>query len=191
MGILLISGVRINVTGKENLQSGQNYIFVSNHSSLFDIPIVMVGIPIEFRLVAKRELTKIPIFGFALKYGGYIIIDRDRSLKAMRSIERAVEKIKSGISVVLFAEGTRSKDGSIQPFKRGAFLLASKSGVPIIPVTIKGSSNILPKKKLKIQSGSVDVILDRPISTTNIMNKQDELVLMEKVRNVIINNYTN
>jgi 1-acyl-sn-glycerol-3-phosphate acyltransferase len=190
-GILLICGVKVKITGKENLKPGQNYIFVSNHSSLLDIPIVGVGIPKDFRFIAKKELTKIPLFGFVLKYGGYIIVDRERSVQAMRSIEKAIEKIKAGISVILFAEGTRSKDGSIQQFKRGAFLLASKSGVPVIPVTIKGSTNILPKKGLKIRSGTVEVILEKPINTSNIMNKQDEISLMEKVREIIIKNYIN
>jgi 1-acyl-sn-glycerol-3-phosphate acyltransferase len=191
MGILFIIGVRIKVTGKENIKKGQNYIFVSNHSSMVDIPVVMRGIPIDSRLVAKRELSKIPFFGFVLKYCGYIVIDRERSIQAMRSIEEAVKKIKDGISVTLFAEGTRSKDGSIQPFKRGAFLLASKSGIPIIPVTIKGSSNILPKKKLRIQSGKIELIFGEPVTTSHIMNKQDELSLMDNVRNMIVKNYSN
>jgi 1-acyl-sn-glycerol-3-phosphate acyltransferase len=188
-GILSVCGVKLRVKGIENIQKNQNYVFVSNHSSLFDIPITQACIPSDLRFVAKKELTKIPVWGFALKHGGYIIIDRGNSIEAMRSLELAAEKIKKGISVILFPEGTRSHDGNIQTFKRGSFLLAAKTGIPIIPISIRGSFDILPKKQLRIRGGFVDVIIDKPIPTDNIKNKREELELMEKVRNVIVENF--
>jgi 1-acyl-sn-glycerol-3-phosphate acyltransferase len=188
-GILFLCGVKLRIKGLENIKKNENYVFVSNHASLVDIPITQACLPGDFRFVAKKELTKIPIWGFALKHGGYIIIDRGNSIEAMRSLERAAEKIKKGISVILFPEGTRSPDGNIQSFKRGSFLLAAKTGIPIVPISIKGSFSILPKKQLRVKGGVVDVIIDKPIPTDNIKNKKEELELMEKVRNVIVENF--
>jgi len=187
--LLAISFVKIKRIGLENIEKNKNYIFISNHSSMFDILIVLAGIPNNIRFVAKKELFKIPIFGWSMIMAGYVSIDREKSIKAMRSIEEAAEKIKKGISVILFAEGTRSKDGSIQPFKRGPFLLASKTKVPIIPVTINGAAKILPKKSLRINSGTLEIIFGKPIPTDNILTKSDEIELLNNVRNEIIKNY--
>jgi 1-acyl-sn-glycerol-3-phosphate acyltransferase len=187
--MLMISFIKIKRIGLENILPGGSYIYISNHSSMFDILIALAGIPSDIRFVSKKQLFKIPIFGWAMTMAGYISIDRDRSLKAMRSIEEAAQKIKNGISVILFAEGTRSKDGLIQPFKRGPFLLASKTKVPIIPVTINGASKILPKKSLYLKGGTLEIIFGSPVPTENIKDKNGELALMEKVRNEIIKNY--
>jgi 1-acyl-sn-glycerol-3-phosphate acyltransferase len=188
--ILFAGRVKITVEGLENVDKNKNYIYIANHSSQFDIPVVLAGLPFNIRLLAKRELTKIPLFGFALKSGGFIIVDRDKSMKAMQSLEQAAQKIKHGISVLLFAEGSRSMDGSIQPFKRGAFYLASKSGIPIIPLTIIGSHYVLPKKQLRIRSGTIKLVIDKPILTDHIKNRNDEIQLMETARNIIVKQYT-
>lgn len=187
--VLAIAGVKCKVMGSENIDLSKNYIFVSNHVSLFDIPAVVASIPMQVRIVAKKELTKIPLFGTSIKRGGYIIIDRGKSLEAVRSLEEASQKIRNGASVLLFPEGTRSKDGTLQPFKRGAFLLAAKSGIPIVPVTINGSYKILPKSKLRINSGEVHIIIDKPIATNGCEGKKGELQLMEDVRKVIAQNF--
>lgn len=187
--LLMISFIKIKRVGVENIPPGKSYIYISNHSSMLDILIGLAGIPSDVRFVSKKQLFQIPIFGWAMTMAGYISIDRDRSIKAMRSIEEAARKIRDGISVILFAEGTRSKDGTIQPFKRGPFMLASKTLVPIIPVTINGASKILPKKSLRLQGGTLEIIFGEPIPTDTVKNKNDELALMEKVRNEIIKNY--
>ncbi len=187
--LLAISFIKIKRIGLENISMKQNYIYISNHSSMFDILIALAGIPSDLRFVSKKELFKIPVFGWAMKMAGYISIDRARSLKAMRSIDEAAEKIRNGISVILFAEGTRSRDGSIQPFKRGPFLLASKTKVPVIPVTINGAAKILPKKSLRLQGGTLEIIFGEPVPTADVHTKNDELELMDKVRNAIIKNY--
>lgn len=187
--ILWISGVKVDKVGIENLNTNENYVFVSNHISMFDIPVVISSLPGQLRLVFKQELAKIPIFGWQLKTGPYIIIDRDNPSKAMQSLNKAIKKIKEGVSVLLFAEGTRSKDGSILPFKRGAFTLATRSGKKIVPLTINGTFNILPKKKLRINPGKVRIIIDKPIEHDGSIDKKSELALMEKVRNVILRNY--
>lgn len=186
--ILWIFGIKVTVRGLEHLGSNRHFIYVSNHASMFDIPAVLVGIPDEIRIVLKKELTKVPIWGWALKYGHYISIDRDNPKDAVRSLERAVETIRNGASVLLFAEGTRSRDGALQPFKRGAFSLAAKAGVPIMPVAIKGTFRILPKGSWKISPADVELVLDAPIATHGITGKEGELELMERVHRVVEKN---
>jgi 1-acyl-sn-glycerol-3-phosphate acyltransferase len=186
-GVLFLSGVRLHITGLENLKKDMPYIFVSNHSSQFDIPTLQFALPQETCIVYKKELGKIPLFGWQMKLGPYIMIDRDNRESAAKSIKIA-KKIMSekGRSILLFAEGTRSKTGEVQPFKRGAFYLASKVGFPIVPVSISGAENILPKGKFNIKGGIINVHFDQPITSGNIQTKKDELELMEKVRNIII-----
>jgi len=187
--ILWISGVKVELIGQEHLRPNESYVYVSNHVSMFDIPVVMKAIPGQLRIVFKKELAKIPIFGWQLKLGPYILIDRQNPGKAMQSLNQAIEKIKRGVSVLLFAEGTRSKDGSIQSFKRGAFTLATRSGKKIVPVTIKGTYEILPKKKFNIKSGKVKLIIDKPIEHDGNTEKSSEVSLMNEVRDIIVNNF--
>ncbi len=188
-GILLIGGVKLKITGFENFDKKETYVFVSNHSSQFDIPALQFGVPQKFSIVYKKELGKIPLFGWQMSVGPYIMIDRKNVESAIKSIEHAKEMMaKKNISVLLFAEGTRSKTGEVQPFKRGAFYLASRVGFPIVPVTVSGTEKILPKGKLKIKSGTINIHFDKPVSTENINSRKDELELMEKVRDIVIQN---
>jgi 1-acyl-sn-glycerol-3-phosphate acyltransferase len=187
--LLWIAGVRVKVIGLENINRDENYVYVANHMSGFDIPVVMASLPGQLRIVFKKELTKIPIFGWQLRIGPYILIDRQNPTKAMESLELAKKKIEKGVSVLLFAEGTRSLDGNIQPFKRGAFMLATRSGKKIVPLTIKGTFEILPKKKFRIRPGEVKLFIDSPIEHNGATDKKSELELMEKVRNIIVENY--
>ena len=188
-GILLIGGVRLKVTGLENLNEKAAYVFVSNHSSQFDIPALQYSVPNKFSIVYKKELGKIPLFGWQMKLGPYIMIDRQNVESALTSIEKAKKMMsEKGVSVLLFAEGTRSRTGEVQPFKRGAFYLASRVGFPIIPVSLSGTEKILPKGKFRIKSGTINIHFDKPILTENINNRKDELELMEKVRDIIIQN---
>jgi len=188
-GILLIAGIRLSVTGLENFDHNNIYVFVSNHSSQFDIPSLQYAIPVPISIVFKKELSKIPLFGWQLKMGPYIMIDRANVEDALKSIEEAKKRMtEKKLSPLLFAEGTRSKTGEVQPFKRGAFYLASRVGFPIIPVSVSGASKILPKGKFKIKRGTIYVHFDPPVSTENIANRKDEIQLMEKVREIVIQN---
>jgi 1-acyl-sn-glycerol-3-phosphate acyltransferase len=189
-GILVISGVKLKITGLENIDPSGTYVFVSNHSSQFDIPAVQFAAPVRISITYKKEINKIPLFGWQMMLGPYIVIDRKNAEKAMMSIRKAKKLMDTKkISVHIFAEGTRSKTGEIQPFKRGAFYLASKVGYPVIPVTINGASSILPKGKLNIKSGKMYIHFDKPIPTNNLKTRQDEMDLMETVRNKVIENY--
>jgi 1-acyl-sn-glycerol-3-phosphate acyltransferase len=141
-------------------------------------------------MIFKKELAKIPIFGWQLSMGPYVMVDRQNFEKAMESIKEAKEKMeKQNISIVVFAEGTRSKTGEVQPFKRGAFRLASQVGYPIIPTTISGSNKIMPKGTFKLKPGIIHVHFDKPILTDNIKSRQDEIDLMNRVREIVVKNH--
>lgn len=187
--ILKMFGIEVFVEGLEHLDASKHYIYISNHASMFDIPAVLAGIPDQIRIVLKKELTYVPIWGWALKYGHYISIDRRNPKDALVSLERAADTMRKGASVLLFAEGTRTRDGKLQPFKRGAFALATKSGVPIVPVTINGTFRILPKGSLNIRPTDIHVVLDKPIETGDIGSKAAEKELMEKVHKILERHY--
>lgn len=187
--ILWLFGVNVSANGLGYIEPGKRYVYVSNHASMFDIPAIFVAIPDDIRIILKKELTRVPLWGWALKVGPHIAIDRFNAKDAMGSLDRALETIRQGASVLVFAEGTRSLDGKLQPFKRGAFALAARSGVPIVPVTINNSFNILPKGSLKIQPADISIVVDKPIESAGVMGKEDELRLMEQVHAVLKKNF--
>jgi len=186
--LLWLTSTRVNVIGRENVLLGKPQIFMANHQSDFDILIVMAHIPGQFRWIAKKELFKIPIFGKAMRSAGYIEIDRQNHEKAMKSLDEAAQKIREGKSVVTFPEGTRSKDRTIKPFKQGLFHLAIKAGVPIIPISIIGAHEIMPKRTLKFRPGKITMIIDRPVDVSGYtIETRGELI--ERVRGIIVRNY--
>lgn len=189
--VLFVCAVKVHVRGVENLQPGEGYVYVSNHASMFDIPSVIAGIPDQIRIVYKKELHWVPLFGWGLKFGSYIAIDRGRGAKAQKSLEQAIHKIRNGESVLLFAEGTRTLDGKLQPFKRGAFHIAVRAGVPVIPLTINGSYRILPKHTIRVHPGTVELTLEKPIRLAGALGKESELKLMEEVHAAIEKHYIN
>jgi len=138
---------------------------------------------LNIRFMAKEELGKIPVFGWALKTGGYVMVKRGQNREALQSMLKAVDTLKNGKSIHIFPEGTRSQTGEILPFKRGAFIIAQKAGVPVLPVTIVGSHLITPKKSLKINKGKIRLIIGKPIPA----NPSAEL-LMERSFKVIKEN---
>lgn len=187
--ILFICGVRVKVSGLEKLDRSSNYVYASNHASMFDIPCVLAGIPDQIRIIFKKELEKIPFFGWGLKWGHYISVDRSSTSSAIQSLAEASRKIRDGASVLLYAEGTRTTDGRLQAFKRGAFKLALESGVPVVPLTINGSYSIVRRRSLVICPGVVHLILEDPISLEGMQGKEAELALLERVRSAISKNY--
>lgn len=175
------AGCPVSVEGVENLEPGAPYIFASNHASALDIPALLAVLPNNFRWIAKKELFGIPLFGQSLKAAGYIAIDRGDNRKAMQSILTAVERIKAGASVVIFPEGTRSEDGNLLPFKAGGFMLALRSGRPVVPVAVLGSNHALKPKRLLLNPGPVRVVLGRPIPSQG-RGTSDREALAEEVR---------
>ena len=185
-GRTILFGARIKVTVKNpaNLDPNRSYIYMSNHQSNFDIPVLLAYLPVQFRWLAKVELFRIPIFGFAMQRAGYISIDRSNRKSAILSLKRAAEIIRGGVSVMIFPEGTRSRDGNIHIFKSGGFILAIDSGVPIVPVIIHGTWPIMSKDRLRIRPGNVVLEIEKPVETSPY-SRSDKAELMEKVRQII------
>lgn len=174
-GILFIAGVKTEVIGTGLLDKNDNYIFISNHSSYFDIPILMKAIPNNVRFIYKDSLTKIPILGWGMYLGKYIPISRENAREAMKTLKKSAQRILSGISVVIFPEGTRSPDGNPGEFKRGMFVLADEAKVPLIPTAIVGSVNIMSRNKFQINSGKVKVIFSKPEEYRKDKTQLDEI----------------
>lgn len=186
--ILVASGVKVTVKGLPNIDPAGSYIYMSNHLSNFDIPILMSYLPVQFRWLAKAELFRIPLFGYAMKRAGYISIDRSDRKSAIQSLNKAAKIIRNGVSVVIFPEGTRSQDNNIQPFKKGGFFLAIDSGVHIVPIIIHATWSIMPKKQFLVKPGNVVLEITSPIESSDYTREtRDDL--MEKIRNVIMESF--
>ncbi|KAB2909986.1 MAG: 1-acyl-sn-glycerol-3-phosphate acyltransferase [Ignavibacteriales bacterium] len=190
-GILRISGIKLVVTGTENIDPNRAYVYVPNHTSFYDIPAMQLSVPNRMVMIFKKELGRIPFFGWQLELGPYISVDRKNPKSGMKSIEEADRLLNERkYSVLLFAEGTRSKDGEVQEFKRGAFYLAVKVKHPIVPVTIVGARERgNAGGRFKIVPGTIYVHYDKPIfPPEGNLGKKEELELMAAVRNKIIEN---
>lgn len=169
---LWLAGLNVHVCGTENLPPEGPAIYVSNHQSNFDIALLYAGLPIQFRWMAKQELFKIPLFGITMKRAGYIPIDRSNRRLAMRSITAAARRIQEGASVIIFPEGTRTPDGQLQPFKKGALLIATKAQVPVVPMVISGSYQVQPKNSLRINPAPLKLRILPPIAASELTPAQ-------------------
>jgi 1-acyl-sn-glycerol-3-phosphate acyltransferase len=161
-----LTPMRVTVEGAENIQKGRSYVICSNHASHFDIFVLYGWFPALFKWVMKIELRKVPFLGMACDRLGHIYIDRSDSARAIASINAARERITDGASVLFFPEGTRSRDGNLRPFKKGAFKLALDMDLPILPVTITGTAEILPSHTLNLFPGAARLIIHPPIETS-------------------------
>ena len=182
--ILIVSRIKVTVEGLSNIDPDKSYIYMSNHQSNFDIPVMLAYLPVQFKWLAKAELFKIPVFGRGMRGAGYISIDRSNRKAAVQSLKEAASKIQNGASVLIFPEGTRSLDGKIRPFKKGGFVLAVESGVPVVPMAIQGTFPIMPKNRILIKPGPVVLEIKEPIDTAGFTRKTKD-VLLEKVRDTI------
>src|SRR5215475_3052074 len=181
--ILWTSLVRIRASGLENIRRGTPYVLCVNHQSHMDIPIILAALPFQFRFAAKKQLFRYPFLGWHLRRSGHVPIDRENPHAAVKSLREAANVIRHGTPVVIFPEGGTSRDGSIKPFKRGAFMLASESGAAVVPVTIRGSRRVLVPKTYHIRNGAVEVIVGEAIpaqgvSTSELANRVREEILM-------------
>lgn len=156
----------IRVHGVDHVNAGGAYVYMANHSSLIDTPALFAYLPHPFRIMAKRSLFFVPFMGWHLWTAGHFPIDRGDARKTARSIRRVIEGVRQGQSLAVFPEGTRTPDGRLQTFKPGVFKIALKAGVPIVPVTIRGTFSLLPKTTLAPRPGKIDVMLGKPIDTT-------------------------
>lgn len=183
--LLTLAGVRVDIRGSENIPDSP-VIFMSNHQSGFDILTLLAAMPRRFYWIAKKELFDIPVFGSSMRRGGYIPLDRSDGRKALKSMENAAKVIREGKSVVIFPEGTRSKDFKLLPFKRGGFMLALKAGVPVVPVTINGSGRVNPAGQIRLYRGRITINLHPPVTPSMDLSKtESEARLMVQVRDSI------
>src|SRR5512133_411027 len=181
--LLWIAGIKLKVSGLEKLQKNKRYVFIANHQSGLDIPVLYAGLNRLISFIAKKELFYIPIFGWGMVVVGHIWIDRSNARKARDSIMRAVKHLqKAQVSLILFPEGTRSADGSIGEFKKGSFSLALQAGVEVVPVAIHDTMKSLPKNSLLITPGTIHVDVCDPIDVSADETKSDMSV---KIRNII------
>jgi 1-acyl-sn-glycerol-3-phosphate acyltransferase len=174
------AGVRVRVEGMENIAAGTQYIFLSNHVSNLDPPVLLPSIPGRTSAFLKRELMKIPLLGTALRMGKFIPVARGSSREeAEQSVEAAADALRHGMHIMIFPEGTRSPDGRLQPFKKGGFFLAEETGAPIVPVVIRGTREMMPKGTLRITPGEA-VVRFLPAIWPKAYGSREEL--MEAVR---------
>jgi len=184
--ILLIYGVRVERHHLAALDPRRAYVFMSNHRSQFDILAVVVALrEFQLRWVAKVELTRVPVFGWALKHTGHIIIDRSDPKQAVASLRAAHAKMEAGVSVVIFPEGTRSPaDRALLPFKKGGFMLALETGFPIVPIAIRGSRRILPRGSWQPAPGVIDVVVGPPLAVEGTSREE----LIKRVQQFMLQN---
>ncbi len=172
--IFKLCGIKVRTHGLEKLDPNKTYFYLSNHMSLFDIVVLYYAFPHWVSMVAKKELVKVPLFGLAMKMGGTIVIDRTNRESAIRTLKEAGEKIREGWPVLMYPEGTRSKDFWIKEFKKGAFALACEAQVPVVPIVIEGTQNILPTKTILVYPADVDVYILDPIELDGTPPKTEE-----------------
>jgi 1-acyl-sn-glycerol-3-phosphate acyltransferase len=172
-------GVRFSLTGAEKVVPGASYIITPNHQSFADILALFVCLPTPFRWVIKRELLKIPLFGWALGATGAICLDRSDRDRSVKSLQGSTDKLRGGWSVLIYPEGTRTPDGLLHPFKKGAFMMAVQTGISILPVTCNGAFRIMPKKNFLFRPGHVTLTIGDPIVTEGL-TVNDVPQLMER-----------
>ena len=181
--ILKTCRVRVRVEGVENVPRNQSVVFSVNHQSALDIPILFVHLPVRFRFLAKRSLFHLPFLGWHLRRSGHIPVERERPREALRSLEVASQRIRTGSPVVLFPEGHRSRDGQLRPFKGGSFYLAIKAGVPIVPITLNGTRDALKPDTYYVRGGQTEMIVHPPIPTAGLgLNTTEELCAEVRAR---------
>jgi len=179
-----ITPMRVTVTGKENIVKNQSYIVISNHQSSYDIFVLFGWLGIDLKWVIKTELRKYPVFGYAVEKGGNIVIDRSKKKEAYRELEKARQKIINGTSIIMLPEGTRSRTGELGEFKKGAFWMARELDLPILPVSISGTRDILPPKTLDLFPGRAVMRIHEPVDIHQYdEDSQDKLI--NDVRNII------
>ncbi len=171
---------RVRVRGKEQIDPEKAYIVMSNHQSFFDVCALIAYLPLQLRWVVKAEIRKMPVFGYALQRMGHIYVDRARGESIRLSIEKATRSVKEKTSVAFFPEGTRSKDGKLLKFRKGGFILAQKSGCPILPITINGSRFVLPKDTLDWLPGKIEIRIHQPLECPGALTLDDSLRAVEK-----------
>ena len=177
-----LAGVRVHTVGLDRLDPARTYIFMSNHTSNIDPPLLLPLIPRRTSVMAKKELFSYPLLGKTMRLGSLVPVDRGNRDAGISAVRAASEVIRQGINMTIYIEGKRSFDGKLLPFKKGPFYLAEETAVPVVPLTIVGTHYVMPKGRFSIKPGDVTIIFHDPIEPQNFGDRE---CLMEKVRRVI------
>ena len=181
--ILVTTGVRVEVIGLERLEAGRTYVFVANHQSIYDIPVLFWSLPFQLRIIAKESLGNFPFLGWHLRRTGHMLVDRSRPDRA-KIFGWAQSLTSRGLSLIVFPEGTRSPDGRVGRFKGGSFYLALEAGLPVVPLSVVGSRHVMLKGRLATYPGEVKLIVHDPIDTSALAGT-DPRAFGERVRAII------
>ena len=182
---LRLARARLSVVGLERLDPGKTYVFMPNHTSFLDIPLVFACIPHHFRIIVKKEIFTIPFLGLAVRSSGQIPLDRENPRKGLRSIKHAAELIKRGVSIVVFPEGTRSRDGKVHEFKSTLFVLPIRTRTPVVPVLIEGTFEALRPGKVLFNACPMKLTFLDPVAA-DFRSDRDRALYAEKVRQALI-----
>ena len=182
------AGVQVRVHGAHHVQPGASYVFLSTHQSYMDIPAMLGYLPAQLRIAAKKVLFRIPFMGWHLTRAGHIPIDRSSTENAINSMQRAAGYLRNGICAFVFPEGTRSRDGFLHKFKKGGFKLAIQANVPIIPITIIGSRQVLPPDSIIFRPGPIEMYVDEPVPTIGLTDNDLE-PLMNGIYNTMAKHF--
>jgi 1-acyl-sn-glycerol-3-phosphate acyltransferase len=166
--ILKTTGVRVHVDGLERVRPDSTYVFVSNHQSIYDIPVIFATLPFQLRIIAKESLARFPVLGWHLRRGGHLFVDRAHP-DPPGILKRWRQLVTDGLSLIIFAEGTRSPDGRVARFKAGSFLLAIEAGLPVVPLAVIGTRKVMPKGRLRTEPADVTLVIHDPIPTAAVL----------------------
>lgn len=183
--VLRLNGVHVRVTGYEHIPTDGPCVYISNHFSFADIWVLFSSLPDSLRFISKKELFKVPLLGLAMRKARHISIDRKNLVAAFSAYEEAAEAIRDGVSAVVFAEGTRSRNGRLQPFKKGPFVLAIAAGVSIVPVWVEGTYEAFPPGALVFRRRPIEVRIGAPIPTTG-MHYDDRDILSRRAHDAVV-----
>ncbi len=178
-------GIKIEAEGLENFDPDEPFVLMTNHQSVFDIAAIVLTLPSDFHFVAKKELARIPFFGWSLAWSGIgIMVDRAKHQRSVASLSAAADQVREGAHVIVFPEGTRSPTGALRAFKSGGFHLALQAGVPVLPGTVSGSLRVTPRGSLRVESGTIKIRYGKLISTEG-MTAEDREQLKVQVKAAI------
>jgi 1-acyl-sn-glycerol-3-phosphate acyltransferase len=181
--ILATTGVNVSTRGLDRVVRGRPYVFVANHQSMYDIPVIFWALPFDLRVIAKEELAGVPFIGWHLARNGHVLVRRDKPGGAV--FQQVAQMMKAGRSLIVFAEGTRSLDGRVARFRSGVFRLAIESGLDVVPVAIRGTHAVMRKKQLATRPGETSVEIFPPISVAGL-STDDAKALAERVEKIVV-----
>ncbi|MFH1428460.1 MAG: lysophospholipid acyltransferase family protein [Candidatus Margulisiibacteriota bacterium] len=187
--VLSSAGVSIKVKNKDNLKDlPKSVVFIANHASYLDIPILAVSLPFGVRFIARENLFRAPFLGWIMRNSSHIPIERKGTKKTLKTMLETAQKVKNGLQVIIFPEGTRSPDGKVRHFKKGSLLIASRAKAAIVPIAISGSHNIMPRHSFFLRPTKVTVTIGNPVEYFSGEKKQDqdEDLILENLRKDIV-----